>query len=98
MQKIPPPPGRPRVEASDELLAVLHGHGEDGWRSPEASQTYLLKGAAGAELRAQSRAEARAAAPPQSNPPHLMGDVIRETLQGERGYLYWNGATYGWFH
>jgi hypothetical protein len=98
VQKLPPPAERPRVGAADTLLVVLHGYKESGWRNPEASQTYLLKGAGGADLRAQARADARAATPPQTNPPRLMGDVIRETLQGEHGFLYWNGATYGWFN
>jgi FG-GAP repeat len=97
VQKLPPPE-RPRVEAADSLLIVLHGYKETGWRNPEASQTFLLKGAGGADLRAQLRADARAATPARSNPPRLMGDVIRETMQGEQGFLYWNGATYGWFH
>src|SRR5262245_38355242 len=34
---------RARVQASDRLLAVVHGHGSAGWRSPDARQVYLLK-------------------------------------------------------
>lgn len=97
VQKLTPLPERPRVAAADALLVVIHGFKERGWRSPDASQTYLLRDAAGADLRAQSRKDARITTLGQ-NPPRLMGDVIRETLDGREGFLYWNGATYGWFH
>ena len=97
VQKLTPPADRPRLEAADSLLVVIHGYRGTGWRNPEASQTYLLKGAGGTDLRAQTRIEAKVATLGQ-NPPRLLGDVIRETLQDEQGFLYWNGATYGWFH
>jgi hypothetical protein len=97
VQKLDPLPERPRVAATDSLLVVIHGYKERGWRAPEASQTYLLKDAAGTDLRAQSRRDARVTTLGQ-NPPRLMGDVIRETLGGRQGFLYWNGATYGWFN
>jgi hypothetical protein len=96
VQKLTPVAERPRVEAADSLLVVLHGYKESGWRSPDASQTYLLKDAGGADLRPQTRVEAKLTTIGQ-NPPRLIGDVIRETLRGEQGFLYWNGATYGWF-
>jgi len=96
VQKLTPLAERPRVAATDSLLVVIHGFKEQGWHSPEASQTYLLKDASGADLRAQSRRDARITSMGQ-NPPRLMGDVIRQTLNGHQGFLYWNGATYGWF-
>jgi hypothetical protein len=97
VQKLTPLPERPRVAASDSLLVVIHGYKESGWRSPEASQTYLLRDAAGEDLRAQTRRDAKVTTLGQ-NPPRLLGDVIRQTLHGRQGFLYWNGATYGWFH
>jgi hypothetical protein len=97
VQKLTPLPERPRVAASDSLLVVIHGYKESGWRSPDASQTYLLRDAAGEDLRAQTRRDAKVTTIGQ-NPPRLMGDVIRQTLRGRQGFLYWNGATYGWFH
>jgi len=97
VQKLTPLPERPRVAAADSLLVVIHGFKERGWRSPDASQTYLLRDAAGADLRAQSRRDAKVTTLGQ-NPPRLIGDVIRQTLNGRQGFLYWNGATYGWFH
>jgi hypothetical protein len=95
VQKLKPREGRPRVEAGDGLVVVLHGYGEGGWRNPEAMQTYLLKNVAGSELRAEAPAAARAAA--RTKTPRLRGDVLQEKLGGARGFLYWTGAGYGWF-
>jgi hypothetical protein len=97
VQKLDPLPERPRVAAADSLLVVIHGYKETGWRNNEASQTYLLRDAAGTDLRAQTRADAKVTTLGQ-NPPRLLGDVIRQMLHGQQGFLYWNGATYGWFH
>jgi hypothetical protein len=97
VQKLTPLAERPRVAPGDSLLIVIHGYKESGWRGPDASQTYLLRDAFGTDLRAQTRVEAKFATLGR-NPPRLMGDVISESLHGEQGFLYWNGATYGWFH
>jgi hypothetical protein len=95
VQKLAPRTTRPQIAAGDALLVVVHGYKESGWRNPEALQTYLLKGATGADLRAEAREEARANA--RKSTPRLLGDVLREKLDGEEGFLYWTGATYGWF-
>jgi hypothetical protein len=96
VQKLAPPSGPTRVEAGDTLLVVIHGFKESGWRNPEALQTYVLKNAAGSGMSVQPRAEAQAAA--QKHTPRLLGDVIRQRLDNEQGFLYWTGASYGWFH
>jgi hypothetical protein len=96
VQKLAPPASRPRIEPADALLVVVHGYKEQGWRNPEALQTFLLKNAAGTELRTEARAAAQAAA--RKGAPRLVGDVLHERLDGEQGFLYWTGATYGWFH
>lgn len=95
VQKLAPASDRPRVEQADALLVVLHGYKEAGWRNPEALQTYILRNAAGTDLRRQSRAEAQVLARKRLR---LAGDVVQEKLSGETGFLYWTGATYGWFH
>jgi hypothetical protein len=95
VQKLAPRTTRPQIEAGDALLVVVHGYKEAGWRNPEALQTYLLKGATGADLRAEARDDARAGA--HKRIPRLFGDVLHEKLDGEEGFLYWTGATYGWF-
>ena len=96
VQTLDPPKERPRVAAGDRLLAVIHGYKEQGWRNPEARQTYLLKNGVGVEMKTEGRLAARAEA--QTKTPHLLGDVIRERLGDEQGFLYWTGARYGWFH
>ena len=95
VQKLSPAPARPRVEAGDALVVVIHGFKESGWRNPEAMQTYLLKNVAGADLKTEPRAAAQADAQKRLR---LLGDVIRERLGDESGFLYWTGASYGWFH
>jgi hypothetical protein len=95
VQKLKPREGRPRVEAGDGLLVVVHGYGEGGWRNPSALQTFLLKNVAGSELKTQAPAEARAAV--RKKTPRLRGEVLHEKLGGEEGFLYWTGAGYGWF-
>jgi hypothetical protein len=95
VQKLAPAPARPRVEAGDTLVVVIHGFKESGWRNPEAMQTYLLKNAAGADLKTEGRTQAQADAQKRLR---LLGDVIRERLGGQSGFLYWTGASYGWFH
>jgi hypothetical protein len=96
VQTLEPPKERPRVAANDHLLAVIHGYKEQGWRNPDARQTYLLKNGVGVEMKSEGRLAARAEA--QAKTPRLLGDVIRERLGDEQGFLYWTGARYGWFH
>ncbi|MET0645970.1 MAG: hypothetical protein ABW208_05065, partial [Pyrinomonadaceae bacterium] len=84
------------VEESDALLAVIHGYGSEGWRDPRATQTYVLKDAAGERLRARAR-NAALAAGEGGRLPRLLGDVIDETVAGRAGFLYYNGAHYLWY-
>lgn len=95
VQKLAPAPARPLFEATDALVAVIHGFKESGWRNPEAMQTYLLKGVAGTDLKTEPRAAAQVGVRGRLR---LLGDVVRENLGGESGFLYWTGASYGWFH
>jgi hypothetical protein len=89
------PHERPKIEAADSLLVVVHGYKEAGWRNPEALQTFLLKGVAGEELRPERRADAQTAA--RDRRLRLLGDVLHEKVGGADGFLYWTGAGYGWF-
>jgi hypothetical protein len=97
-QPFPPAPPPVRVELSDTLMAILHGSGQNGWRAPEAIQTYLLKNAVGKEMIQQQAKTIRSQAKPAKHFPHLMGDVIQETLDGKPGFLYYTGAKYVWYH
>lgn len=94
-------PKRPEpvtVGQDDVLLAVIHGYRKDGWRDPLASQTYLLKNAVGDGMTVQTGEEALSAAGRSGKLPTLRGDVIRETLAGQEGFVYWTGAKYAWSH
>jgi hypothetical protein len=96
VQKLAPTPSRAHVASGDTLLVVIHGFKGEGWRNPEALQTYLLKNAAGSPMDAQTRADAQAAL--HTKTLRLLGDVIHENLRGESGFIYWTGASYGWTH
>ena len=87
---------RLRVAANDALLAVIHGYGENGWRDPQATQTYLLKNAVGSDMEARQPKDV-ATASKGKKLPRLRGDVIGEVLGGTSGYLYYAGATYSWY-
>jgi len=94
----PDQPGAPplRVEADEPLVAVVHGQGPDGWRSPEATQTWLLKNAAGAGMETRPGKEF-AGANQGRRVPRIQGDLIAEVLRGAPGCLYYTGATYRWY-
>jgi hypothetical protein len=87
---------RLRVAANDSLLAVIHGYDANGWRDPQATQTYLLKNAVGSGMKAH-QAKDVAKASRGRKLPLLRGDVIGEVLEGTSGYLYYAGATYSWY-
>ena len=89
-----PPPGKPvHAEKGDSLLAIIHGVGPQGWRSSEAKQTFVLKNGAGSNMLVLTAARLRSAS--QKLPP-LKGDVIKETLGGNSGFIFWTGARYEW--
>ena len=88
-------PARTTIAASDAaLLAVIHGYGPQGWRDPQARQTILLKNVVGSGLNAQPR---RAALAASKNAPPLRGDVIRMSLNGAAGFLYYSNSSYAWY-
>lgn len=83
------------IRRNDILSAVIHGYGAQGWRDREARQAYLVRNASGSTMQPY---------PWQKLLPKLhqrkfagmTGDVILETLDGQQGFLYWNGARYVW--
>ena len=84
------------VGEADAPLAVIHGFGPGGWRDARATQTYVLKGAAGDRMKARAQKAALASAE-EGELPRLRGDVIAETVGGRAGFLYYNGAHYLWY-
>jgi hypothetical protein len=92
------PRTRPIItEHDDTLLAVIHGHGQAGWRDPEAQQTFLVKNAGLSNMRAQTKKSLRAANKNKVLPP-LLGDVINATFAGEAGFLFYTGSSYEWYN
>jgi hypothetical protein len=85
------------VGEGDVLLAVIHGFEAQGWRNPEATQTYVLKDAAGELMKTR---EKKSVVRPgkRERLPRLWGDVIAQEIGGEAGFLYYNGAKYAWFN
>ncbi len=83
------------IEDGDVLLAVIHGFESNGWRDPQATQTYVLKDAVGEKLNARNREQVREVKAVKM--PHLRGDVIEETIGGRAGFLFYNGAKYAWY-
>jgi len=91
------PTGIPEhVESTDELLAVVHGFGPNGWRDPNAKQAYLLKSVVGKDIKLISYKELPK--PVSSKLAKQAGDVISEVLDANAGYLFWNGSQYAWYH
>lgn len=80
----------------DVLLAVIHGFGPDGWRDSRATQTYVLKDAAGGEMKARDYKQA-VRADDAGKLPRLVGDLIAQTVGGQSGFLYYDGAKYAWY-
>ncbi len=85
-----------QVEVKDVLLAVIHGYGPNGWRNPEATQTYLLKNALGSGIDRQPM-NSTLTKMRGKKIPKLYGDTITQVIEGTRGFLYYTGAGYAWF-
>ena len=84
------------IEKDEVLLAVIHGYGNNDWRDPQATQTFVLKNVAGSDLRVQTGKEFVEANTGRKL-PRPQGDLIGETLGGTPGYLYYAVSTYSWY-
>jgi hypothetical protein len=94
----PPPPDKPQpvlVTLGDRLLAVVHGSGIEGWRSPETLQGYLVKNAVGPRLQPRPLAGVPDGVRMQVTRDHV-GDVIATSRSGGAGLVVWTGARYLW--
>jgi hypothetical protein len=89
-------PPQLRVEEQDLLLGVIHGFGDNNWRDPQATQTYLLKNAVGSAMEVRT-AEDFVTTNSGRKLPRPKGDLISEVLHGTSGYLYYANATYSWY-
>lgn len=85
-----------KVAPSDTLLAIIHGHGRAGWRDREATQSYLLRNAAGEGLRVIPLKNFPPALKVKERGANSRADIISETLAGKAGFLYWAAGKYAW--
>jgi hypothetical protein len=86
-----------RFEQSDVLMAIIHGNGSMGWHDPEATQTHLLRHVVGSDLKTMPFKEAAKAYRGVKPFPPIYGDLIRETLIGQSGFIHFTGGVYGWY-
>lgn len=84
------------IEKDETFLAVIHGFGANHWRDPDATQTFVLKGVVGQNLKVHSSNEFVTANSGRKL-PRPQGDLIGETVGGTAGYLYYAQATYSWY-
>jgi hypothetical protein len=95
VQPLPPRPAPVKAEADDLLLTIIHGYKQEGWRNPAAQQAYMLYDAVGSAMTPVPLKELERATG-KKNELSRSGDVIKQTLEGEPGFLYWTGAKYAW--
>lgn len=84
---------RPRVEAGEEVLAIVHGYGPKGWRNPDARQAYLVKHA-GATFLGTAPSLSQKAIRAMKLPYET--DIIKQVRNNRKGFLFWTGGTYAW--
>jgi hypothetical protein len=90
---VPPRQQRPRIGAGEEVLAIIHGFGAQGWRNPAARQAYLVKHAAATFLGTApslTQKAIRAMKLPYET------DIIRQVRNNKKGFLFWTGGGYAW--
>jgi len=84
------------IDEGDHLLAVIHGFQSKGWRDSQATQTYVLKDAAGVKMEPQTPKQIVWAGN-KNKLPRILGDVIAQSINEQHGFLYYNGARYSWY-
>lgn len=84
------------MNEGDTLLAIIHGFQSKGWRDTQATQAYVLKNAAGDKMETRARKQIVWAGN-EERLPRIWGDVIAQSVGERHGFLYYNGAKYGWY-
>ncbi|HWC19259.1 MAG TPA: hypothetical protein VG498_19765 [Terriglobales bacterium] len=79
------------VGASEQLIAVIHGYGAQGWRDRDARQAYLVRNAGRGRLQAIP-APGRVLGAPVSI---KHSEVIYQDSE-QPGFLFWTGSQYAW--
>lgn len=91
-----PETGPVRVQAGEALLAIVHGHGPNGWRDREATQSYLLKNAAATGMQVFPLKNFPPALKVKERGAKSRADVISGTISRKAGFLYWATGKYAW--
>ena len=89
----PPKQARPRVERGEQILAIIHGVGPEGWRNPKARQAYLVKHAA-ATFEGTAPSVSQKAIRVMHLPVET--EIIKEVRNNKKGFLFWTGGVYAW--
>jgi hypothetical protein len=84
---------QPKVTEGEVVLAVVHGHGREGWRNPEAKQGYLVKHAAVTFL-----GLAPSISEKSIRMMHLpvRTEIVHALRDNKKGFLFWTGQAYAW--
>jgi hypothetical protein len=90
---VPPKQERPRVESGEQVLAIIHGFGPQGWRNPEARQAYIVKHAA-ANFQGTAPSISQKALRAMKLPVET--EIIKEIRNNKKGFLFWTGGAYAW--
>jgi hypothetical protein len=90
---VAPKATRPKVERGEEVLAIIHGFGPTGWRSPEARQAYIVKHAPGS-LHGTAPSLSQKAIQAMHLPAQT--DIIEGVRQKQEGFVFWTGGVYAW--
>jgi hypothetical protein len=90
---VPPKQAHPHVERGEELLAIIHGVGPQGWRNTEARQAYIVKHAA-ATFEGTAPSISQKAIRAMHLPVET--EIIKEVRNGKKGFLFWTGGVYAW--
>ena len=98
-----PPPGKSvvvlpkgasaKVENSEEIMAIIHGFGPQGWRNPDARQAYIVKHAPAA-LQGIASSASQSAIRAMHLP--VKTDIIEGVRQKKQGFVFWTGGVYAW--
>jgi hypothetical protein len=90
---VPPVQERPQIGADEHVLAIIHGYGPQGWRTPEARQAYLIKHGA-ASFAGTAPSISQKAIRAMKLPVET--EIIKEVRNNKKGFLFWTGGVYAW--
>lgn len=90
---VPPRQERPHIESGEQVLAIIHGFGPQGWRSPDARQAYIVKHA-GAPFLGTAPSVSQKAIRAMHLPVET--DIIKQVRNNKKGFLFWTGGVYAW--